>query len=138
MLIEFADYDDEGWPFPIMSANELSLINCPNLVIPADFEARDTISIREDEIQIMVVFDSTVLVNVTGATIPHTQASLRIGQHLSNLLEVTQLRDHPVSSMTIQAIDVFEDGLDIELSFTRVAEFLTNDLGRIQGQSWLP
>lgn len=116
MLIEFADYDDEGWPFPIMSANELSLINCPNLVIPANFEARDTISIRDGEIQVMVVFDSDVLVNVAGATIPHTAAQLMAGQRLSDLLEVTQLRDHPVSSMTIQSIELFEDGFDIDLA----------------------
>jgi len=113
---ELADYRDSGWPFPLMSVNEITLINCPNLVLPAYFKARDTISIKEGCIQVTIVFDGAILVTVTGARFRHTVAEQMIGKSFGHALDISQLRDHPVSKMTIDTIDVLEDGLDIELA----------------------
>jgi len=99
-----------------MSANEITLTNCPKLVLLAEFKTRDTILIEDGEIKVMVVFDGAVLVRVMGATVAHIVAQQMVGKRLSDLLDVSQLRNHPVSSMTIATIDVLEDGLDIELS----------------------
>ena len=99
-----------------MSANKITLTTCPKLVLPAESKTRDIILIEDGETKVMVVFDEAVLMTVVGATVAHIVAHQMVGRRLSDLLEVSQPRNHPVSSMTIATIDVLEDGLDIELS----------------------
>lgn len=116
-ILKLEDSSEEGWPFPIMSVNELELINCPLLVIPIGFKARDSITIQEAEVRVTIVFDGSVLVMVTGSKFSHILAEQKIGKRLADLIGIAQLRDHPVSSMTIDTIDVLENGeADIELT----------------------
>lgn len=113
--LKIEDSSQKGWPFEFMSVNELELINCPSVVIPADFQARDTIAIEEGEIRVTIVFDGAVLMMINGAQIPHTVAHEMVGRPLADLVDIPQLRDHPVSAMTMDTIDVLENGVDIEL-----------------------
>lgn len=116
-ILKLEDRSEEGWPFPIMSVNELELIDCPRLVIPAGFKARDSIIIKQGEIRIAIVFDGSVLVMITGAKFSHILAEQKIGKRLADLIGIAQLRDHPVSRMTIDNIEVLENGeADIELT----------------------
>lgn len=112
---ELVDYHDSGWPFPVMSAHELTLTNCPNLVLPAAFKSRDTIIIDTGQVKVTIVFDGSVIVLVTGATIPHSVAQQRVGQRLGQLVDVPHLSDHPIMSRIMRTIDVLDDGVDIEL-----------------------
>lgn len=112
---ELIDYPDSGWPFPVMSAHELTLINCPNLVLPPGFTSRDMIAIIDGTLKITITFDNKVFVEVKGVRIPHTEAAKRVGKPLSNMIGVTHLTGHPLASRIMATIDVFEDGVDIEL-----------------------
>ena len=112
---EFIDYQETGWPFELMSADEIALTNCPNVTIPAAFQARDMIVINDGGIKVEIVFDNAILVMVTGARFCHIIADQYVGKRLSDAVEISQLRQHPVSSMIIHTLNVLDDGLDIEL-----------------------
>ncbi len=58
--LELIDYQDAGWPFPVMSCDEIVLTRCPNLVLPATFMTRDTMIIDDGELRVQIVFDDTV------------------------------------------------------------------------------
>ena len=113
--LKLVDYQDEGWPFPAMSANELTLTNCPNLVLPAAFLSRDTIIIDDGEVKVTIVFDGSVLILVTGANIPHSVAQQMVGKSLGDLIDIPNLSHHPIASRIMRTIDVLDDGVDIEL-----------------------
>lgn len=114
-LFQIEDCTDNGWPFAIMAAHELELINCPHLVIPATFQTRDRIVIEEREVRIEIVFDAPPLIMVTGTKPPLILVDQLIGKLVGPLIDVPQLQDHPLGKMTVGAIEVVENGFDIEL-----------------------
>ena len=112
---ECINWKESGWPFDFIAAHELKLTNCRDLVIPAAFQVRDKIIIKQDGLKVTVVFDGAILVMIKGRQIPHTIADQYVGKRLSDAVKISQLRQHPVSSMVIHTLDLIKDGMDIEL-----------------------
>lgn len=108
---------DAGWPYEgVDRVDEIVLIDCPHLVVPANLQVRDMIAIQDGPRRIEFIMETPLLVLMYNVKVPHILADVRIGEPLKNLVEVPQMALHPFMDMTIDTLEIEEDMVVVALS----------------------